>query len=255
MFDSLLSVESIVALSIGAIFSFKIGKVNISIKNDFRNQSPDINGNNNLVIYNQAMGNVRKEIAFSIKIAIVVMMIVFHWFPTFFLNLLISFSFFLPIFSLVGIVNVIRLNGIYRGWDFLYFFASLIMGILFYCSAAMMTKYMSIYPELTAIYTHMSEYRLMGLFDTPNYLHYFILVVMTSIACPALIIIGFYLTFAYTKARDGNEVFRYASTLLISGYVAYLFISGVFFSSDRQNHEQFLLILAYPFKVALSFFI
>ncbi|MBG3039145.1 hypothetical protein [Proteus mirabilis] len=255
MFDSLLSIESIVALSIGAIFSFKIGKVNISIKNNFKNQSPEISGNNNLVIYNQAMGNVRKEVGFSIKISVIVMMFLFHWFPNFFLNLLISFSFFLPIFSLLGIVNVIWLNGIYRGWDFLYFVASLIMGVLFYCSASMMTKYISIYPELTTIYAHMSEYKLMGLIDAPHYFYYFMLVIMTSIACPALIIMGLYLAFAYTKARDGNEVFRYASKLLLSGYVAYLFISGVFFSPDRANYQQFLLTLAYPFKVVLSFFV
>lgn len=120
MFENLLSIESILAISVGALFSFRVSKVSLSLKNNIRNQSPDIHGSNNVVIYNQAMVDVGKEMAFSVKVCAVAMMIMFHMFPAFFVNLLISLSFFLPVFSLIGVINAIRLNGSRRGWDILY---------------------------------------------------------------------------------------------------------------------------------------
>lgn len=254
MLENLISIESLVAISVAATFSFKIGRVNLNIKNNIRNQSPDIHGSNNLVIYNQAMAGIKKEMAFSVKVCAFLMIIMFHIFPIFFVNLLLSFSLLLPLFNVFGVINSIRLNGGSRGWDILYPMASIVMGVLFYCSVNMMVNYIDLYPQLTILYQHISEYRLMGMFDAPQLFHKFFLIILSSIAYPALIISGFYLTFAYTTTRNGNDAFKYSMFLLLIGYVAYLFLSGCMFSNSQGNVEYFVSVLTYPFVSLLSLF-
>lgn len=254
MFESVFSIESLLAISIGAIFSLRVSKVSLNLKSDVRNQSPDLYGNNNVVIYNQAMGDVGKEMAFSVKICAVLMMVVFHMFPLFFINLLMSLSFFLPVFSIVGVVNAIRLNGSSRGWDILYPMASALMGIVFYCSAKVMNQYLSLYPQLSQFFGYLSEHRLMGVIDAPRDFSYFMLILVSSLACPALIVLGFYLSFAYTKARDGNNAFRYSAILLAAGYMFYILLSGSLYSPDQGKGDYFLQVLTYPFNTLFSLF-
>jgi hypothetical protein len=67
MLESLLSIESLLAVSIGALFSFKISSVNVRLRSESRYQSPDVQGNNNIIIYNNAMEGVRKEMAGSVR--------------------------------------------------------------------------------------------------------------------------------------------------------------------------------------------
>ena len=254
MFENLLSVESILAVSVGALFSLRVSKINLSLKSNSRNQSPDIHGSNNVIIYNQAMANVGKEMAFSVKICAVAMMIIFHMFPGFFVNLLMSLSFFLPVFSLLGVVNSIRLNGSSRGWDVLYLLASVNMGVIFYCSAKIMLNYLSLYPQLTQLYSYLSEYGLVGALSAKPQIDYFQFVLMSSLACPILIVVGFYLSFAYTNERDGNNAFRYSAGSLILGYMLYLLLSGGLFSVYQGHNEYFMQIFTYPLKILISLF-
>ncbi|CND69640.1 hypothetical protein [Yersinia pseudotuberculosis] len=254
MFENLLSIESLLAISVGALFSFRVSKVSLSLKNNIRNQSPDIHGSNNVVIYNQAMVDVGKEMAFSVKVCAVVMMIMFHMFPAFFVNLLISLSFFLPVFSLIGVINAIRLNGSRRGWDILYILASVVMGVIFYCSARIMFNYLSLYPQLTQLYDYLSEFGLVGALSAKPQIYYFQLVLTSSLACPALIVLGFYLAFAYTKARDGNNAFRYSAGFLASGYMSYILLSGSLFLPSQGRHDYFVQVFTYPFNTLISLF-
>jgi hypothetical protein len=254
MFENLLSIESLLAISVGAVFSFRVSKVSLSLKSNIRNQSPDIHGSNNVVIYNQAMADVGKEMAFSVRLCAVAMMIMFHMFPVFFVNLLTSLSFFLPIFSLVGIVNSIRLNGSRRGWDILYFLTSVVMGVIFYCSAKIMLNYLSLYPQLTQLYGYLSEYGLVRALSANSLIYNFHLVIVSSLACPALIVSGFYLAFAYTKARDGNNAFRYSAGFLAAGYMLYILLSGSLFSQYQGRNDNFLQVLTYPFNTLISLF-
>lgn len=254
MFESLLSIESLVALSVGAIFSFKISRVNLQLQNNIREQSPDVRGDNNVIIYNQAMTGVQKEMAFSVKICAVVMMVLFHLFPAFFLNLLLSLSFLLPAFCAFGVINTIRLNGVRRGWDVLYLIASVALGVIFYCSVEMMVNYLPLYPQLISRYELLSGYGFSGIMNAPEEVYDFFFIVLSSVACPALIISGFYMTFAYTVARDGNHAFRYALTLLCCGYFAYIFLSGIMFSPHQTNTSYFMSVLTYPLVSLFSLF-
>jgi len=254
MIENLLSIESLLAVSVGAIFSIRVNKVSLSLKSNVRNQSPDIHGSNNVVIYNQAMVDVGKEMAFSVKVCSVGMMIFFHVFPSFFINLLLSLSFFLPVFSFIGVVNAIRLNGISRGWDILYLLASLVMGVIFYCTAGIMLNNLSVYPQLAQLYDYLSQYRLIEVFSATPQIDNFLFVVMSSMACPALIVIGFYVAFAHTVARDGNNVFRYSTILLSLGYISYILLSGVFILLYQGRNYNFDLVLTYPFKTLMSLF-
>jgi hypothetical protein len=254
MLENLLNIESLIAISVGAIFSFKIAKINLNLRSDVRTQSPNINGDNNIVIYNQAMVSVRKEMAFSVKVFAFVMMITFHMFPLFYVNLLGSLAFLLPLFSVAGVIYTIRLHGFSRGWDVMYPLAMLIVGVLFYCSSKIMGNYIDLYPKLYSIYEYISGYRFMGLFDVPLQTHDFFFVVVSSIACPALIVLGFYLSFAYTVARDGNDIFRFCALMIAMGYMAYLFLSGVMFSDSQGNTNYFIQVLSYPFSTLTNLF-
>lgn len=254
MFESVFSIESLLTISVGALFSFRVSKVSVGLKSNIRNQSPEIHGSNNVVIYNQAINDVGKEMAFSVKLCAVVMMVVFHMFPDFFINLLMSLSFFLTVFSIIGVANAIRLNGISRGWDILYPLASALMGVLFYCSAKIMLQYLSLYPQFSQLFDYLSGQRLMGILDTPRDFNYFLLILVSSMACPALIVLGFYLSFAYTKERDGNNAFRYSTMILAAGYMLYILLSGSLYSPDQSQGDYFWQVLTYPFHTLFLLF-
>ena len=254
MFENFLSIESLIYISVGAIFSFKIGKLNLNLRNDIRNKSPDVRGDNNQIVYNEVMAPVRKEMAFSVKVCAVIMMITFHMYPQFFINLLFSLSFILPLLSLVGFLNSVSINGINRGWDILYPIASFVMGVFSFCSVVMMNNYASLYPELPSIYHSFSGYNVIDWFRFPRQVYELVFIIWSSIACPALIILGFYLAFANTKARSGNDAFRFSVYILIGGYFSYLFLSGELFSPVQSTGENFLLLLTYPFRQLISIF-
>lgn len=246
MFESLFSVGALVALSVGAIFSFKIARVNLNLRNDVRNQSPDIHGDNNTVIFTQAMTGVRKEMAFSVKLSAFLMAITFHMFPPFYVNLLSSLVFILPLLSLVGVFYTIRANGFYRGWDVMYLLASIILSVIFYCSSKAIAHYSHLYPQLYSIFESVfgSGFRLISTSSTQQWS--FLLIIVSSIACPALIVLGFYLAFSCTVARDGNDIFRYCVRSIGGGYLAYVFLSGVMFSASQGNVDNFVNVLLYP---------
>lgn len=254
MFESMFSLESLLAISVGALFSLRVNKVSINLKNSIRNQSPDIHGSNNVVIYNQAVNDVGKEMAFSVKLCAVAMMIILHMFPVFFVNLLMSLSFLLPTFSFIGVINAIRLNGMNRGWDILYILASVVMGVIFYCSAKIMEHDLSLYPQFIQLYHYLSGYSLIGALTAQPEIGYFQHILLSSLVCPLLIVLGFYLSFGYTKARDGNNAFRYCVGLLAAGYMFYLLLSGSMFSSNPGNSDYFVQVLIYPFKTLFSIF-
>ena len=248
MFENLLSIESLLAISVGAIFSFKVGKLNLSLRNDIRNKSPNVQGDNNQIIYNEAMKPVRKDIAFSVKVCAFFMIILFHMYPTFFINLLFSLAFILPVLSLVGFINTVSLNGFNRGWDILYPISSFIMGVLFYCSAMMMTGYVSLYPKLPLLYKILSSYNIFDWNGVPNQAYDIVFILYSSFACPALLILGLYLSFAHTIARDGNDAFNFSVKMLAWGYIAYLFLSCNLFAVGKSTGDNFLFLLTYPFR-------
>ncbi|MCK7178776.1 hypothetical protein [Enterobacter roggenkampii] len=254
MFENVFSLESLLAISVGALFSFRVNKVSLNLKNNIRNQSPDIYGNNNVVIYNQAMDDVGKEMTLSVRLCAIAMMIVFHMIPAFFVNLLMSLSFFLPVFSIIGVINAIRLNGMNRGWDVLYPLASVVMGVIFYCSAKIMKHYLPIYPQLTQLYHYLSGYDLIRVFKAHPQIDDFQHILFSSLACPVLIVLGFYLSFAYTRARDGNNAFRYCAGFLAAGYMFYILLSGSLFSNNQSNTDYFVQVLIYPFNTLFSLF-
>lgn len=246
MFESLFSIESLVALSVGAIFSFKIARVNLNLRNDVRNQSPDIHGDNNTVIFTQAMVGVRKEMAFSVKLCAVLMAITFHMFPLFYVSLLSSLVFILPLLSLIGVFYTIRANGFGRGWDAMYFLASIVLSVIFYCSSMAITHYIQLYPQLYSIFESIFGGGFWGVATASKQQWSLLLIIVSSVACPALIVLGFYLAFGCTVARDGNDVFRYCVRSIVGGYLAYIFLSGVMFSASQGNVDNFLNILLYP---------
>lgn len=251
MFESLISIESLLAISVGALISFRISKLNLNIRNDMRIKSPDVHGNNNQIIYNEVMTPVRKEIAFSVKVCACVMVLLFHVYPQFFVNLVFSLSFLLPVFCLLGVINSIRLNGFGRAWDILYPLSSLVMAVFFYCSGIVMLRHISLYPQLASFYEYFSNGNAEAWLQPSRQMHEFVLIVLSSFACPVLILAGFYLAFAYTKARSGNDAFRFSLTTLVIGYFTYLSLTGVLFSSDRNDISNFTFFLTYPFKVIL----
>lgn len=251
MFESLFSIESLLAISVGAIVSFRISKLNVDLRSDVRNQSPNINGNNNQVVYNKVMMPIRKEMAFSVKVCAFVMMLLFHMYPIFFIKLTHSLSFILPILSLIGVANNFRVNGFSQFWDVLYPIASLVMGGLFYCSAIVMLDHVTIYPQLTSLFDSLASYSFKEWMNAPHEMQSFVLIIFSSVACPLLIVAGFYLAFAHTEARDGNKAFAFSFLMLVSGYVAYVFLSGFLFSPDQNIHSTSLLI--FPFRYIFSF--
>ncbi|CFQ52511.1 Uncharacterised protein [Yersinia frederiksenii] len=252
MLDNLLNIESLLAVSVGAIFSFKISKINLNVRSEIRKQSPDIKGDNNVVIYNQAMTDVRKEMAFSVKLCTVAIVISFHIFPSFFVQLLLSLSFLLPLFCAFGVANTIRINGINRSSDLLYLMASTVMGVFCYCSSQMLAKHLALYPTLLQLFEHAFGYGLMAFFHAQYAVFSIAFIVISSIACASLIVLSFYLSFAYTTARNANDAFRYSIYILLSGYLAYLFSSGVFFSLEQSDLNYFKAVLFYPFSKIIS---
>ncbi|MEN4874540.1 hypothetical protein [Kosakonia cowanii] len=252
MFESLISMESLLAISVGAIVSFRISKLNVDIRSDVRNQSPNINGNNNQVVYNEVMMPIRKEMAFSVKVCAFVMMVLFHMYPFFFIKLTHSLSFILPILSLIGVASNFRVNGFSQFWNVLYPIASFVMGGIFYCSAIVMLDHVTIYPQLTSLFDSLVSYGFKEWMGSPHEMQSFVLIIFSSVACPLLIVAGFYLAFAHTEARDGNKAFAFSFFMLISGYVAYVFLSGFLFSPDQNIHSTSLL--SFPFRYILSFF-
>lgn len=252
MFENLISMESLLAISVGAIVSFRISKLNVDLRSDVRNQSPNINGNNNQVIYNKAMMPLRKEMAFSVKVCAFVMMLLFHLYPFFFIKLNYSLSFILPVLSLIGVANNFRMNGFSHFWDILYPLASFVMGGLLYCSAIVMLDHVNIYPQLASLFESLASYGFKEWMNSPHEIQSLSFIILSSVACPLLIVAGFYLAFAHTEARDGNKAFGFSVLMLVGGYVAYVFMSGFLFSPDQNVHSTSLL--SFPFRHILSFF-
>jgi len=200
------------------------------------------------------MAGVKKEISFSVKVCAFLMMIVFHMFPLFFLKLLLSLSFILPALAIFGYFNTIRFNGYRRGWDILYPVASVAMGVIFYCALEKMVPYLSLYPQLISLYEFSVNDGIRDVFSTPPGWLEIAFIVLSSFVCPLLILSGFYLSYAYTIARDGNEAFRYSRRLLAFGYAAYLVLAGAIIQPEKNSFDDLISILFYPFVSLYSLF-
>lgn len=249
MLENLINVESLLAVSVGAIFSFKINKANVYIKSERREQSPNINGDNNVVVYNNAMANVRKEISFSVKLCALAIFFFFNVFSLFFINLLSSLSFFLPLFCLFGVVNSIRLNGFSRAGDLLYLFAAVFMSCICYCSSQLLIRHVELYPNLLPLLSHVSDYGVKSLFNAGAQMSSILFIIVSSLACSVLIILSFYLNFAFTIYRNANDAFRYSISILTPGYMLYFLSSGVVFFQNNVGFEYLKAVLLYPFKI------
>lgn len=254
MLESLISIESLLAVSVGAVFSFKIAKVNISVKTKVRNQSPDIAGNGNIVIYNNEAKGVKDDITFAVKLCVIAIFLFFHSFPEFFLKLLFSFSLLLPFFCLAGVVNVIRVNGIRRGWDGMYFLASIIWGVVGYCAVQLMSRDVTLYPNLSFLFDSLLREGVYGFFNGSNTVFLLAQIAISSLACAGLIVGGFYLAFGFVTARDGNGVFSFSAQMLIFGYALYFISVNVFFNQSQRGFEHIWAVAAYPFNLARYLF-
>lgn len=257
MLSNLINIESFIALSVGAIFSYKVNKINFSFKKNIRINSPDINGGNNVIIYNEAMQKVNSEMAFLVKVCAVVMLVFFHFFPLFFSHVLSALSISLPLLCLLGVVNSIRSHGMSRYGDSLYFLASCVMGVLCYCGAKAIEANSEVYPQLSllidSVSAAFSRYGFMGVLGLNQTIRYLVFILFSSFACPALILSSFYLAFAYVMERNANDAFRYSCYVLAVGYVSYVFLTGALFSSGGDL--SFLLkVLTYPLSTIASLF-
>lgn len=259
MFESLLSIGSLLAVSFGALFSFKIGRVNVNVNRSERNNSPDVYGNHNLIIYNEAIKVVQKEMAFSAKLCIVAMLILFHKYPFFFIDFLSSLIIWLPLFCASGVVLSIKIHGIKRLGDVMYIVASIVMGVFCYCSSRLLSLHTDIYPEITSFSRNIVEsigyYGLFyGVAHASNEVDLMLNVISSSAACAALISLSGALCFSYITERDANNVFSRSVGILFAGYIAYIFSSGVLFPPVYHGLSYFIDVLMYPFSVIYSYF-
>ncbi|WP_323080922.1 hypothetical protein [Klebsiella variicola] len=259
MFESLLSIGSLLAVSFGALFSFKIGMVNIHANRSKRNNSPDVYGNHNVIIYNEAIKTVQKEMAFSVKLCIFAMLIFFHKYPSFFIGFLSSLIIWLPLFCASGVVLSIKTHGIKRLGDVMYIISSVVMGVFCYCSSRLLSLHVDIYPEVTGFFRNIAEsigyYGLFyGVAHASNEIGLMFNVIYASAACAALISLGGALCFSYITERDANKAFSRSIGILFAGYIAYVFSSGVLFSSAYHSLSYFIDVLMYPFSIIYSYF-
>lgn len=252
MFESLVNIESLIAVSVGAIFSFKISKANVNIRSERREQSQNVSGDNNVIVYNNNMLNVRKEMRFSVKACAFAIFLFFHMFSGFFIQLLSSLSIFLPLFCLFGVINNIRLYGFSRGGDFLYLLFAIPLGVVCYCAAQLISQHADLYPRLFQLFSDVSSYGIKSVFYANTQIISIAFIILSSIACSGLILLHFYLSFAFVIYRNANDAFRYSLSILVFGYALYFLSSGAVFSPFASDLEYFKAVLVYPFKI-LSF--
>jgi hypothetical protein len=190
--------------------------------------------------------------AFSVKVCAVAIFSLFHVFPSFFISLISSFSLLLPAFCAFGVFNSIRLNGVGRGGDLLYLIASVLFGVISYCSSQYMSNHVGLYPELWQLLDYVTNFGGVEFFKLGPQISSIVYIVFSSVAYSVLIITGFYLNFAYVRARNANDAFRYSMSFLLLGYACYAVLSGALFSQGRLDLTYVKAVLLYPLHTLIS---
>ncbi|MGI3448226.1 hypothetical protein ACRQQF_02650 [Citrobacter arsenatis] len=150
MFENLFSLGSLFAITVSLALTVKSLKIN-SIKN-VKVNSPNIVGDNNQVVINQSVMKEVADFRQLSNIVIILLLIVFPFFPNFFMKFLPTFSFCAVMICITGVFKNIQQKINYAAYGLIYIPTTALIGVFSISSiySAFSGKYMFIdfYPRV-----------------------------------------------------------------------------------------------------------
>lgn len=246
VFENIISIGSLIAITLSVTLTIKFLKINI--KNDIRKNSPDINGNNNIVNIIEADKKNNSDFKLLANVIGFALLILLPLYPYFFLSFMQAFS-WLPIFIiLAGVAMQVYFRGWSRSPDLLYLFPAFIVGTLTYHSIylAAKGKYLEedIYSRLIEAITnfHISESYL-------TYISGFSLEFFAYAGFIMLFLSAIYISFSFLKKRGFDETIKYLLFWLVVGLLGDFFASGCLLKSGSVNFDY----LIYSYQLLFYF--
>lgn len=247
LFENFFSLDSLIALTFSAALTIKYLKINF--KTEIRNQSHNINGNNNTInIYEMDKINKKNFKTLSIMIA-AFLLVIFPVYPSLFIGIMKSFSWLPLVICFLGVSFQIYMRGMRRLYDLVYLIPSLIVGVL---------MYHAVYLAYHEGYIHTGIYSRVFNYLSEPYVNIAYLEGLNMLLVELAAYLGFiflflsaiYISFSFIVERDFDSANKYISHWTITAFICNFLASGMMF---EYVHGGFSYI-EYAYKLLLYFF-
>ncbi|EOI3546087.1 hypothetical protein ACMSZT_000852 [Cronobacter dublinensis] len=246
MFENIISIGSIIAVTLSVTLTIKFLKINI--KNNIRENSHDINGNNNIVNIIEADKRNNSDFKLLANVIGFVLLIFLPLYPYFFLSFMQAFS-WLPIFIiLVGVATQVYFRGWSRLPDLLYVFPAFIVGTLTYHSIYLVDKgkYLEgdIYSRLIDAIISFNISESYALYITGLLFEFFAYAGFIMLFLSAI-----YISFSFLKKRGFDETIKHLLFWLATGLLGDFLASGCMLNFGSINFNY----LIYSYQLLFYF--
>lgn len=247
LFENFFSLGSLIAISFSLALTINYLKINFKL--EVRNQSHNINGNNNTInIYELDKRNNKNFQTLSVIIS-VMLLVLFPFYPSFFLSLMKSFSWLPLVICLTGVFVQIYMRGSKRIYDIVYVIPALIVGVLMYHALYLATHgnyiHLDIYPRL---FNYLSNpYFSFGYLDGLNDL---LREVSAYLGFVILFLSAIYISFAFIIERNFDSINKYILYWVATAFFGNFLAAGILIEYMSGG----FIYIEYAYKLLLYFF-
>ncbi|QQA74549.1 hypothetical protein [Pectobacterium parmentieri] len=234
MFENLFSLGSLFAITVSLTLTVKSLRIN-SIKN-IKINSPDVVGNNNQVIINPAITKKVADFKQLSNIIIILLLIAFPFFPGFFMNFILTFSFCAVMICIFGVFKNIRQKGDNAAYGLVYIPLTAFIGV--FSISAIYSAFSGEY-MFTDFYSRIINK--VGLLNTsPEYLNSLIVLVLEGTAYAGMSILFaslIHVCFGFLKNRNFDETVNFIKYWIPLSVVGHFLASGYFIAFYYGNFQ------------------
>jgi len=247
LFENFFSIGSLVAVTFSVALTIKYLKVNF--KQEVRNQSHNINGNNNTINFLEVDRKNKRSFQ-TLSIIISLFLIAFlPCFPSFFIGFMKSFSWLPLVICCVGVFVKIYMRGLKRISDMFYIIPSLVVGVLMYHAVFLATH---------GDYIHLNIYSRFFDYLAQSYVSVSYLIGLNMLLREVAAYFGFimlflssiYLSFSFITERDFDSAIKHIFYWVLVAFVGNFLAAGMLIEYMNGGFSY----IVYAYKLLLYFF-
>lgn len=247
--DSIISFGSAIAVTFSAALTVK----NLKVSYEANNQSPTINGNGNIVTYNNFTQKNQQSFKLLRQVLLGFSIAFFPLVPNLLNEVLYALSFLSPIFCVGGVGYIVYTSNSNRAWDITYILSTAFISILTYYASLNFQRFPTEYGNLYAFTIDTIKNRNISI----QYLD-----LVSSILSGWLKVIGFsalivalvYSTFAYVKQRNFDDALRFSCNLIPIAIMGYIFSYDFILALHYGDFDYLVRMFTIPYNAIVNIF-